>query len=114
MHTMALEQMKKIIIEGITEGGNKFRPSDWAERMSGAMSSFGKDQRIRYSPMLKPMTLNGIKCITVDPGMKDQHPEMFQYIMQWVNTNHLKITELDDSKLAATDVDGDELAATGS
>jgi hypothetical protein len=46
--------------------------------------------------------------------MKDQHPEMFQYIMQWVNTNHLKITELDDGKRAAIDIDGDELAATGS
>lgn len=102
MQTMALEPMKKIIIEGITEGGNKFRPSDWAERMSGAMSSFGKDQRIRYSPMLQPMTINGIKCITIDPDMEDENPEMFQYIMQWVSANQLKISEFDDGEFAAT------------
>lgn len=101
MYTMALESMKKIIIEGVTEGGSKFRPSDWAERMSGAMSSFGKDQRIQYSPMLQPMTINGIKCITIDPNLEDQNPEMFKYIMQWVNANHLKISEFDDDELAA-------------
>ncbi|MEM1243570.1 MAG: DUF3579 domain-containing protein, partial [Pseudomonadota bacterium] len=27
---------KKIIIEGLTQAGKKFRPSDWAERMSGS------------------------------------------------------------------------------
>ena len=31
---------KKIIIEGVTTEGKKFRPSDWAERMSGSLSTF--------------------------------------------------------------------------
>ena len=88
--------MKKIIIEGVTESGRKFRPSDWAERMSGALSTFGRDQRIQYSPMLQPMTLNGIKCITIDPQMKDSYPEMYSYIMRWVELNQLKVTEVDE------------------
>ena len=91
------EDVKKIIIEGITENGKKFRPSDWAERMSGALSTFGRDQRIHYSPMLQPMTMNGIKCISIDPVLKDQHPEMYNYIMNWVNTNHLKVSEIEQS-----------------
>ena len=92
------EAVKKIIIEGITENGRKFRPSDWAERMSGALSSFGRDHRIKYSPMLQPMTVNGIKCVSVDPHLKDTYPEMFAYIMRWVDTNHLKIIEVDNDE----------------
>jgi len=95
MIIMTTDDVKKIIIEGITENGKTFRPSDWAERMSGALSTFGRDQRIQYSPMLQPMTLNGIKCISVDPSLKDRHPEMYDYIMHWVNTNRLKVSEVD-------------------
>lgn len=95
MISMMTVDVKKIIIEGITENGKTFRPSDWAERMSGALSTFGRDQRIQYSPMLQPMTINGVKCVSVDPDLKDQHPEMFSYIMNWVNTNHLNVVEMD-------------------
>lgn len=89
--------MKKIIIEGVTEGGRTFRPSDWAERMSGALSTFGRDQRIKYSPLLQPLTINGIKCICIDPALQQSYPEMFTYIMGWVELNKLRITEVDDS-----------------
>ena len=89
--------MKKIIIEGVTESGRKFRPSDWAERMSGALSTFGRDHRIHYSPLLQPTTINGVKCIIVDPSMREQFPEMFAYIMGWADSNQLKVTEQDDN-----------------
>lgn len=87
------ESVKKIIIKGVTCNGKKFRPSDWAERMSGALSTFGRDQRIRYSPMLQPLTINGVKCISIDPSLKDIYPEMYSYIMHWVDINQLNITE---------------------
>ena len=92
--------MKKIIIEGVTESGRKFRPSDWAERMSGALSTFGRDQRIHYSPLLQPLTINGIKCVAIDPRMKDQCTEMYAYIMGWAHNNELKISEEDDAASA--------------
>lgn len=95
MIMMTANDVKKIIIEGITENGKQFRPSDWAERMSGALSTFGRDQRIQYSPMLQPTMQNGIRCISIDPHMKEQYPELFAYIMQWVSNNHLKITEVE-------------------
>lgn len=97
--TSSAEAVKKIVIEGITQNGRKFRPSDWAERMSGALSTFGRDQRIRYSPLLRPMTINGVKCVTVDPKLKESHPEMYTYIMHWVDANHLNTFELEDEKV---------------
>lgn len=85
--------MKKIIIEGTTQGGRKFRPSDWAERMSGALSTFGRDQRIRYSPLLQPTTIDGVKCIVIDPKMQEHFPEMYSYIMGWASKNDLVVSE---------------------
>ena len=101
--------MKRIIIEGITESGRKFRPSDWAERMSGALSTFGRDHRIQYSPLLQPMTINGVKCISIDPHMKDSYPEMFAYIMRWVDLNKLKVIEVDEE----TTTEGDLASMVG-
>jgi hypothetical protein len=98
MISLATESMKKIVIEGITTGGKKFRPSDWAERMSGALSTFGKDHRIQYSPLLQPLTVNGVKCVAIDPSMRDTHPEMFNYIMHWAGANQLKVIETGDSE----------------
>jgi len=85
--------VKKIIIEGVTESGRTFRPSDWAERMSGALSTFGRDHRIHYSPLLQPTIINGIRCVIVDPDMEGQYPEIFAYIMSWAHNNHLKVSE---------------------
>ena len=34
----------EIVIQGITEGGDTFLPSDWAERLCGVMSAFGADR----------------------------------------------------------------------
>ncbi|MDT8384753.1 MAG: DUF3579 domain-containing protein [Gammaproteobacteria bacterium] len=87
--------MKKIIIEGKTRSGRTFRPSDWAERMSGALATFGRDHRIRYSPMLQPFIADGIRCIAIDPKMKDLFPEMYSYIMSWADNNDLVVTEED-------------------
>ena len=82
---------KKIIIEGITPQGKHFRPSDWAERMSGAMASF-KDSRIHYSPLLQPsVNHEGYKCVLLDPKLKQSSPQVYQTILDFAKANHLKI-----------------------
>ena len=88
----------KIIIEGITESGEKFRPSDWAERMSGSLSTFRK-HRIHYSPLLQPSIKNGHKCVVLDPNLKESNPELYHSILKFASNNNLKICneeELDE------------------
>lgn len=80
-----------IIIEGQTVEGRKFRPSDWAERMSGALSTFGKDHRIHYSSKLQPMSLNGVKCLALNASLKDEHPELFSHLMDFAEMNKLNV-----------------------
>ncbi|MFC3908756.1 DUF3579 domain-containing protein [Legionella dresdenensis] len=88
---MAKSDNKTIVIEGVTSQGKTFRPSDWAERMSGAMASF-KNKRIQYSPLLQPSVNDeGHKCILLDPRLKEDSPEIYQAIIDFARENNLKI-----------------------
>jgi len=82
-----------MIIQGITEDGRKFRPSDWAERMSGMLSTFGDDHRIHYSPKLRPISIEGIKCIAIDTSLAESQPGIYQQIMEFARRNQLSIIE---------------------
>ena len=80
-----------ILIEGITDKGKKFRPSDWAERMSGKLATF-KNSRIKYSPMLQPsVNTKGSHCVVLDPSLETTNPELYQSIMSFAKNNQLKI-----------------------
>lgn len=84
---------KKIVIEGITNQGKPFRPSDWAERVSGVLASF-KNRRIYYSPLLQPsIHTEGYKCILLDPKLKESSPLVYQAILDFAKTNNLKICQ---------------------
>lgn len=86
---------KKIIIEGITESGETFRPSDWAERMSGQLSTFRK-RRIQYSPLLQPSVKDGRGCVLLDPKLKESNPALYDSILEFAHNNHLKICGEED------------------
>lgn len=54
------------IIQATTLNGSTFRPSNWAERLSGAMSTFGCDHRMSYFPCVRPLGVNGIKSVSIN------------------------------------------------
>lgn len=84
---------KKIVIEGVTPEGNVFRPSDWAERMSGALASF-KKSRIHYSPLLQPsVNQKGYKCVLLDKKLKESSPQLYQSILDFAKANNLNICD---------------------
>lgn len=88
----------KTIIEGITEDGRQFRPGDWAERMSGSLSTFRK-RRIYYSPLLRPATRNGNKCVIMDDQVEALYPKLYKEIMDFAKTNKLRIERISDQHL---------------
>ena len=53
----------EFVIEGVTLGGRKFRPGDWAERLCGVLAAFGNDHRMRYSPYVHPVAVHGTVCV---------------------------------------------------
>ena len=89
---------KRIIIEGVNHEGSKFRPSDWAERLSGKLCSF-INHRMRYSPMLKPGIKNGNRCVYISPDLAATEPELFWEIIDFAKKNRLQICNSSDLDL---------------
>lgn len=82
---------KKIIIEGVTEDGRPFRPSDWIERISGSLSTFGNDRRVRYSHHVQPQMLDGRRCLVLDPALRERNPAAFNFLLDFAKGNKLRI-----------------------
>ena len=91
--TVATPTTTSIVIQSITEDGRQFRPSDWAERMCGMMSTFD-GHRIHYSPLMRPISMDGVKCLALDPSLATRHPAPYEQVMQFARLNQLKIVEI--------------------
>jgi hypothetical protein len=81
----------EIVIQGVTESGHPFRPSDWAERLCGMMSVFGEDRHLTYSPYLKPIIAAGVRCVVVDVSLEELDPAAFRFLMEFAKDNALKL-----------------------
>lgn len=92
------KKSRKIVIQGVTESGEKFRPSNWAERMSGKLSTF-KNHRVRYSPMLRPIMKEGYHCIMLDENLKQSNPTLYNSIMEFAKKHKLRICDLEDKEI---------------
>jgi hypothetical protein len=91
---------REVFIQGITLEGKTFRPSDWAERLAGAMSCFRPDRAgsgitafIGYSPYCVPVTVNGIKSVVVSEALRDIEPMAWDFVMNFARDNQLQVAE---------------------
>ncbi len=88
------QQPYMLIIEGVREDGSRFRPSDWVERISTTIASFGPDHRLRYAPGARPKVIKGQKCLVVDSTLRDENPAAFEYVMAFAKANQLRMHEV--------------------
>jgi hypothetical protein len=91
---------REVFIQGITKQGRTFRPSDWAERLAGAMSSFrpggaamGIAAHIGYSPYCVPTSFGDIKCVVVNEALRDLEPMAWDFVMNFARDNDLQVVE---------------------
>lgn len=89
---------REFFIQGITKAGKTFRPSDWAERLAGALSSFrpkgsGIGAHIGYSPYCVPRVIDGIKCVIVSEALRDLEPMAWDFVMHFARDNDLQVVE---------------------
>lgn len=83
----------RIIIKGVTEQGRKFRPSDWAQRITTAVASPGPGRRIRFHPKVKMATIEGVNCVVVDTSLAEEEPLLYEFLIGFARNNELQITE---------------------
>lgn len=92
------EAPRQYYIRGVTQEGRTFRPSDWAERLAGAMSSFrpggaqgGIGAFIGYSPYCVPRVIDGVKCVIVSEALKGVEPLAWEFVMNFARDNRLPV-----------------------
>lgn len=91
---------REVFIQGLTLDGKVFRPSDWAERLAGAMSSFrpggvrgGLGAYIGYSPLCVPRVINDVKCVIVNEQLREVEPMAWDFVMNFARDNQLQVTD---------------------
>ena len=91
---------REYIIQGVTRDGATFRPSDWAERLAGAMSCFrpegvqgGIGAFIGYSPYCVPRVIGGVKCVLVNEALRGIEPMAWDFVMNFARDNQLAVLD---------------------
>lgn len=91
------QKIESFVIIGITTDGNTFRPSDWADRLCGIMSAFGSDNRMMYSPYVRPgCTLTGQKTVLVNARLYDIEPLAYKFLINFAKDNQLQMEAIAD------------------
>lgn len=81
------------IIVGLTSEGKRFRPSDWAERLSGVLSAFCTEKRMKYSPYVSPGFYNDAKAVFVNGDLYDVNPMAYRFVLNFAVDNDLQLIE---------------------
>lgn len=103
---MPAPKPREFFIQGITLAGRTFRPSDWSERLAGALSSFkpksvafggaaagGIGAHIGYSPYCVPRVIDGVKCVIVSEALRELEPMAWDFAMHFARDNELRVVE---------------------
>ena len=82
------------VILGQTLQGQRFRPSDWAERLAGVMAPYRPPGAgagpLTYSPYVVPRVIDGVKCVVVDERLRDIEPLAWKFVHDFATDNHLQ------------------------
>lgn len=92
---------RRVFIQGLTRDGRKFRPSDWAERLAGALSCFrpdagasGRGGHIGYSPWCVPHAEGEVGGVLVDEHLREIEPMAWDFVMNFARDNELVVVDL--------------------
>jgi hypothetical protein len=94
-------RLRQFLIVGVTRDGKTFRPSDWSERLAGAMSAFrpggsagGIAAFIGYSPYCVPRTVDGHKCVLVNEALRSVEVMAWDFVMHFARDNELEVRDV--------------------
>ena len=89
---------QEVFILGQTRDGRTFRPSDWAERLAGVMSSFRPGgahpgSHLSYSPWCIPTMIGGVKAVVVNSDLRKLEPMAWDFVLNFARDNNLQVAE---------------------
>lgn len=82
-----------LIVESVSQDGRPFRPSDWVERISTQLASYGTDHRLHYADSVHPCTIEGAKCLCVKKSLRAENPAAYEFILKFAADNQLRVSD---------------------
>ena len=103
-----------LIIFGVTNAGEKFRPSDWIERLCGVMAPYdttyqssGNRVNIQkgmgYSDLVFPTTHKGERVVIAVEQLNDIEPLAWEFVLNFIKENDLKTEKINYSEVFSKD-----------
>ena len=91
-------QNTQYLIQGITQSGTVFRPSDWAERLCSTLAFCGTknppgSNTPKYSPYVVPALVDNIRCVVIDPEVQNIEPLAWEFALNFAQDNNLVVVE---------------------
>ena len=71
---------QELVIQGLTQTGERFRPSDW-----------GEDRHLSYSPYQKPVIADGLSCVVIDGRLRTIDAAAFEFLLGFARDNELRV-----------------------
>jgi hypothetical protein len=88
------EYTNKVIIKGLTLEGKRFRPSDWAQRLTNAVATVGPNNRIIYHPNVTLAVIDGVSAVLIDQSMALSDPRLYAFLLKFADSNALLVENL--------------------
>jgi hypothetical protein len=87
-----MEQVpEQLVIKGITRAGRRFRPADWAQRLTTSVASLGPDRRIHFHPKVHMAMRDGVECVVVDTSLGEDDPRLLEFLVGFARNNDLQM-----------------------
>lgn len=93
-----MENTAGYLVIGLTENGNRFRPSDWVERIASGFASFDGDQRLRYNPLIMPVRHDGLYALFVADKLASIDPAGHRFVMDFANSCQLQTKRIGETE----------------
>lgn len=88
------ETAQFFVLHGTTIDGQRFRPSDWAERLAGVLAPYrppgSRNSHLTYSPYAVPKIINDVRCVVIDNRLRALEPLAWKFAHDFAIDNQLQ------------------------
>ena len=87
---------KYLIINGTTNDGAKFRPSDWCERLYGVLRALDEEEEQACRDLIHQVRSKTGKHIIISTELEQVNEKAYNFFIKFAKTNNLNTIFSDD------------------
>ncbi len=99
---MSHDKHESFVIQGLTNQGRVFRPSNWAERLQCCMTTFGPQRKQEYSPHIHISFQRGVKSLVVEQSLWEANPDGYEFLISFAEDNNLKVLDTQEAEASVS------------